>query len=591
MYKYVYFYIIITIFHNVSTYNILSIISVPLRSHYMAFQPFFRELSKRGHNVTVVNHYPEETPLPNLTYVNLRLPNDTEHTFIPLEYYENTYSSVMRINNLMNHISIPISGFIDKECRNLFTHERMKAHLAQGVKYDVIFVEQFLSDCALAYAAATYDAPIIGITSHVLMPWSYRRFGIPFDIASDPFYFSSSGPKPALLTKVETTLGLIYFNYIGRWEIQKCIHKVFSEYLPEYSLDVERVANERMKMIFAYQHFSITGSRLMVPQVLEIGGIHVVKPKPLTKDVEEFLADAEHGAIYFSFGSNLKSSTMSEKMLQQILEVFKRIPQKILWKWENDKFPDGHDNVYTKTWFPQLDVLCHPKVIAFISHGGMLSLSEAAHCGTPILAIPFFGDQFTNAASIKHVGLGNMMLIQDINTENLVNVLKELTSPAMQESAKNVSKRWHDRPQSVMDSAIYWTEYVARHGTAPPSVPSKRSTWFESMLIDVYCVIILLFFTFIWLCYSGYSNKAAIKYTLPLRLSYRFLRVFLVAPSALRVALIMNLSEGKPKYTQKPLNAVKWRKLILGSKKVLRRRRDETHTPYEPYKVLDDGSA
>lgn len=60
----------------------------------------------------------------------------------------------------------------------------------------------------------------------------------------------------------------------------------------------------------------------------------------------------------------------------------------------------------------------------------------------------------------------------------------------MQQNAQRISRLWHDRPQSVMDSAIYWTEYVARHKSAPPSLPAKFNTWFEYLLIDVFIVII-----------------------------------------------------------------------------------------------------
>ncbi|XP_059050104.1 UDP-glycosyltransferase UGT5-like isoform X1 [Achroia grisella] len=495
------FILIILNLNNVFGFNILAIISGPFRSHYMAFHPLFREISKRGHNITVINHFPDEDTLPNFKFVNLQN-DEVAPSFSTLEYYENSYTSLIQIINLLRHVIIPASGPVEEECKSLFTHENMKVHRSKGVQYDVIFVEQFLSDCALVYAATMYDAPIIGITSHVLMPWTYPRLGIPFDIASDPFYFSSSGPNPSLLGKMESALGILYLLSYGRWQIHECIYKVFSEYLPENLLDIESVAKERMKMVFAYQHYSVTGARLLPPQALEIGGMHVGRQQPVPTDIEEFLANADHGVIYFSFGSNLKSNTMSEKKLQQFLEAFRRIPQKILWKWEDDNFPKGNDNVYTKKWMPQLDVLCHPKVIAFISHGGMLSLSEAAHCGKPMLAIPFFGDQFSNAASIRHVGLGKTILFERIDTENLVAALKEITSPDMQNNAKNISKLWHDRPQNVMDSAIYWTEYVARHGTGPPSMPSKLNTWFENMLLDVYCVFILLFLLIIGLCYS-----------------------------------------------------------------------------------------
>lgn len=74
------------------------------------------------------------------------------------------------------------------------------------------------------------------------------------------------------------------------------------------------------------------------------------------QEVEKFLSDAKHGAIYVSFGSNLKASTMSEKKLQEFLTTFKRLPYKVIWKHENATF--SQENLYTANWFPQLDILC-----------------------------------------------------------------------------------------------------------------------------------------------------------------------------------------------------------------------------------------
>lgn len=75
--------------------------------------------------------------------------------------------------------------------------------------------------------------------------------------------------------------------------------------------------------------------------------------------IKKFLADAEHGAIYVSFGSNLKANTMTPEKLQEFLKAFKKIPQKVIWKFENATLPEGYDDyVYTDTWMPQLDILC-----------------------------------------------------------------------------------------------------------------------------------------------------------------------------------------------------------------------------------------
>lgn len=39
----------------------------------------------------------------------------------------------------------------------------------------------------------------------------------------------------------------------------------------------------------------------------------------------------------------------------------------------------------------------HPRLLAFVSHVGFQSLSEAAYHGVPLVAVPFFADQFKNS--------------------------------------------------------------------------------------------------------------------------------------------------------------------------------------------------
>lgn len=270
----------IVFIQNVFSFNILAIVSLPLGSHYMAFRNLFRELAIKGHNVTVINNFPDKDPVPNLTFIH----PDIDHSSEPLSigYYETISVSYNHLINYYGEIAFASREAKDN-CESLFTSKNVKEHFASGAKYDVIFVEQFTIDCDLAYAAVMYDAPIIGITSHVLLPWSYPRLGLPFDVAADSFYFSKAGPNPSLLQKVEVYIGNLIFNTLGKWLIHKSIYEVFDKYVPNNSLNIDRVAKERMKMLFAYQHFSMTGARPLAPQFLEIGGIHIGVPKPVNQ--------------------------------------------------------------------------------------------------------------------------------------------------------------------------------------------------------------------------------------------------------------------------------------------------------------------
>lgn len=51
--------------------NILVFWPLPIPSHFRGFEPLFTELSRRGHNVTVVSHFPKSTPVVNYTDVTI----------------------------------------------------------------------------------------------------------------------------------------------------------------------------------------------------------------------------------------------------------------------------------------------------------------------------------------------------------------------------------------------------------------------------------------------------------------------------------------------------------------------------------------
>lgn len=55
-------------------------------------------------------------------------------------------------------------------------------------------------------------------------------------------------------------------------------------------------------------------------------------------------------------GSLLRGDTFPVEKRQMFLNVFNRIPQRILWKWEGE-LPGKPSNVMTRKWMPQRDIL------------------------------------------------------------------------------------------------------------------------------------------------------------------------------------------------------------------------------------------
>ena len=67
--------------------------------------------------------------------------------------------------------------------------------------------------------------------------------------------------------------------------------------------------------------------------------------------------EAQHGIIFFSFGTNIRSDRMDEEKVKLFLDAFTELPQKIIWKWESSSLPDHPKNVMMKRWLPQNDIL------------------------------------------------------------------------------------------------------------------------------------------------------------------------------------------------------------------------------------------
>ena len=58
-----------------------------------------------------------------------------------------------------------------------------------------------------------------------------------------------------------------------------------------------------------------------------------------------------------------------------------------MWKWESEEMQDKPDNIMLSKWLPQQDILAHPKLKLFITHGGQSSTQEALCHKKPVVRL------------------------------------------------------------------------------------------------------------------------------------------------------------------------------------------------------------
>ena len=82
-------------------------------------------------------------------------------------------------------------------------------------------------------------------------------------------------------------------------------------------------------------------------------------------------------------------------------------------------------------------------------------------------------------------------------------ILLRFTDFRWQQRAKLVSRLWHDRPMSPSESAIYWTEYVARYQGAPNLQPeAPKVPLYQQLQLDVLAFIGLVLYILSYVVYK-----------------------------------------------------------------------------------------
>ncbi|XP_045768210.1 UDP-glucosyltransferase 2-like [Maniola jurtina] len=492
---------IILLCYNVDSANILGLFPHTGKSHHMVIEPFLKRLAERGHNLTVASFFPMQDPPPNVHDISFQGIYELRLESIDLNEFENEniLYKVPIIGRVAKQI-LPLQPFATaaaKICERLTDFQALTDALKGD--YDLVLVENFMSDCVLGlHYAYGIKAPLLGLVSGPRMPWTMERVGAVDNPSHVPIVTSPFTSHMCFKDRLENTLASIAFHEWHHREIQmkerKILEKKFGN-IPDL-----RDLGRNMSMIFLNTFHVFSGAMPLVPGLVEVGGMHLSsKPKPIPQYMERFLNESEHGVVLFSFGSHLRTSTLPEYKEQIFINALSKLKQRVIWKYEgSEEQGTRFGNILRVKWLPQYELLQHKKVIAFISHGGMLGMTEAVAAGKPTVVVPFFADQHLNAAAAVEAGFATVLSYADLTEESLTRALQAVLSKEMVAKTRQVSQMWHDRQSSPLDTAVFYAERTIRWGHNAKLYSKGRDlSFYQLALIDVAVTILIAVVVFL----------------------------------------------------------------------------------------------
>lgn len=192
-------------------------------------------------------------------------------------------------------------------------------------------------------------------------------------------------------------------------------------------------------------------------------GLNLFKPNDAETCIEWLDSKDADSVVYVSFGS---LASLGEEQMEEIAIGLKRMKGNFLWvvrASEEKKLPcnflqdmeliDGKGLVVK--WCDQLQVLSHGSVGCFMTHCGWNSTMEGVSLGVPMVVMPQWTDQPTNAAFITEVWkVGLMVRVNEkgiVTSEEIESCVNEVMGGERGKEIKANSLNWRERARIAME--------------------------------------------------------------------------------------------------------------------------------------------
>uniref|UniRef100_A0A182MP12 UDP-glucuronosyltransferase n=1 Tax=Anopheles culicifacies TaxID=139723 RepID=A0A182MP12_9DIPT len=491
---------------NVRAENILFLQTTPSKSHHIWNKQIIERLYENGHNLTILS-FEKETSVPGKTFLVMEqfyekmMAAFSDGGTGDFSSYENTFGNIMNVYQFYTVAS------------QLLEHEEAIKQLIaypRAFRFDLVIHDFTMGQFMLGFLEYFNNPPLISVSPYNIPSYTQYLADIPLYTTYLPHPSSSFDAKMNFVERVKNTI-FWWFDMLYRQQVympkeQERMKRVFEgTNLPHVKL-LER----RSELVLVNSDPALDFYQLLPPNVIQVGGLHIKRTEEMPSMMQQFIARSNKGVVLFSFGTNVQSEMLGPEVNRQLLELFRSMPDYgFIWKHANADKLVMPPNVLMTPWVPQSAVLANSRTKLLISHGGLLSLQEAAWHGVPVIGVPFFADQFSNVRRLELAGIGIGIPSTEMNADTLKEAMdKILTDGSYRTRGKELSYVFRTQPETPLERAIFWIEKaIANKGLRYLRSPTRNMAPYQVYGLDMVAVVLLIVLGY-YLIFKRHSKPA-----------------------------------------------------------------------------------
>ncbi|XP_037028689.1 UDP-glucosyltransferase 2-like [Bradysia coprophila] len=503
------FWLMIAIFvtltiNNANSANILCLMGTPSSSHHIWNKSIMRALADRGNNLTILTVEIERSTK-NMHFIHMENVYDAiyeqftsdENNDLTNKHAYKTITLLYRLYSFAGRQIVETAG-----AKQLLDYPI-------DFQFDAIIHDFTQSPVLLGFVHRFGYPPLISVSPYGIPPYTYALAQVPMFPSYTPHAIGTFTNQMGFYERIRN-----WSYYFYDWVYRRFVHmanenrkakKLFGALSPSLE-SIESMT----ELVLVNIDFSFDYPQVLPPNVIPVAGLQVNRTEKPDQSVDLFLKKSTRGAIYFSLGSAVQTSS-NGALIRTFLEAVRQLKEfNFILQLEVQERSSFPPNVLVREWLPQNRILAHPNTKLFITHGGRLSVQEAIWHGVCMLGVPFRLDHQQNMVKVTQHGIGEYLDVRNITTELLVDTIRTIIeSNRYAEQVKVRSKLFKHQPTHPLDRAVFWIENaIVNRGTKHLSLTNFELNFFQIYMFDAsaFFLLICLAFTFMMVRHIHFGN-------------------------------------------------------------------------------------